>query len=96
MRKTLIDLVDPLELVEAPDWISMTKNQDQITNQEEEDTEIGTQVEKEIIVTGATAEKDQEEKELKGIRKTTMGVGPEGLARRPNVLGGVSCRRPHR
>ena len=67
----------------------MTKKQDQITNQEEEDTEIGTQVEKEIIVTGATAEKDQEEKELKGIRKTTMGVGPEGLARRPNVLGGL-------
>ena len=89
MKRTQIDLVDPLELVEAPDQIGLTRNQDQIISQEIEDIGTETQVEKENIVIGATAEKDQEEKEPKGIRKITMGGGPEGLARRPNVLGGL-------
>ena len=88
-KMILIDLVDPQEQVEAPDQIDMNKSLDQNTGQEIEDIRIEALAEKEITVIEATAEKEQEEMEPRGIGKITMGGGPEGLARRPNVLGGL-------
>ena len=67
----------------------MIRNLNLNTSQETEDTRIEALAEKEITVIEATAEKEQEEMEPRGIGKITMGGGPEGLARRPNVLGGL-------
>ena len=88
-KMTLIDLVDPQEQVEPPDQIDMNKCLDQGTGQEKEDTKIEALAETGIIVTEARAEREQEEMEPRETGRTTMGGGPEVLAGRPNVLGGL-------
>ena len=89
MMRRMTDQVDPLVQVEPLDPINMTKNQNQVTDLETTDSMTEAIAGIEPTVTEVRVEKEPEVMELLETGRTTMGGGPEVLAGRPNVLGGL-------